>query len=236
MRIRRVTCVLVLVLLGSVAAVAQIPPAPPPAMPRGLVDSKPAVSDGYVLFSPILSGTTYLIRNDGRVVHTWSSELTGTAMYLLPNGNLLRGARDPDILHFLFGGVTGILQEIDWSGDVVWERRLGDAKRVLHHDLEPLPNGNLLALAWELKTPEQAIAAGRRPEAVPEMGLMSEYVIEIEPVRPRGGKIVWEWHIWDHLVQDHAPEALHYGDPAEHPGLLDLNVGAGAPPVSEEEL
>ncbi|MEN8181819.1 MAG: aryl-sulfate sulfotransferase, partial [Myxococcota bacterium] len=99
-----------------------------------------------------------------------------------------------------------------------------------------LPNGNLLALAWELKTPEQAIAAGRRPEAVPEMGLLSEYVIEIEPVRPRGGKIVWEWHVWDHLVQDHDPEAPHYGNPAEHPGRLDLNVGAGAPPISAEEL
>ena len=28
-------------------------------------------SPGYVLFSPLLSGTTYLVDTSGRVVHTW---------------------------------------------------------------------------------------------------------------------------------------------------------------------
>jgi hypothetical protein len=224
-----------LILLGATVAVAQIPPAPPPAMPRGLVDSRPGVSPGYVLFSPILSGTTFLIDNDARVVHTWSSPLTGSG-YLLPNGNLLRGARDPDILHFRFGGVGGILQEVDWDGNVVWEWRLGDEKRVLHHDIEPLPNGNVLALAWELKSREEALAAGRRADALPEQGLLSEWVLEIEPVRPRGAKIVWEWRVWDHLVQDHDPEAPNYGTPSEYPGRLDLNIGGSAPAISPEEF
>ncbi len=224
------------VLFVAGVAATQPPPAPPPAMPRGLVHAGPGVSEGYVLFSPIPSSEIYLIDNAARVVHTWSHPNTGGSLYLRPNGNLLRGARDPEILNFRFGGVGGILQEIDWDGNVVWEFRLGDEKRVLHHDLEPLPNGNVLALAWELKTPEEAIAAGRRPEAIAEMGLMSEWVLEIEPVRPRGGKIVWEWHVWDHLVQAHDPQAPGFGDPAAHPGRLDPNAGAGAPAITPEEL
>jgi hypothetical protein len=236
MRGRWLAALLAPVLAVAGAAVAQLPPAPPPAMPRGLVQATAGASDGYVLFSPILSGTTYLIRNDGQVVHTWPGERTGLGLYLLPNGNLLRGVRDPDILHFRFGGVTGILQEVDWNGAVLWEWRLGDAKRVLHHDIEPLPNGNLLALVWDLKTPEEARAAGRRAEAIPAMGLMSEVVIEIAPVRPDGARIVWEWHVWDHLVQDHDPKAPNYGDPSEHPGRLDVNAAVAAPLISADEL
>jgi hypothetical protein len=225
-----------LALLAAAAASAQMPPAPPPALPRGLVASEPGVSPGYVLFSPILTGTIYLLDNRGRVVHTWESELTGGPLHLLPNGHLLRGARDPDLLDFRFGGVSGIVQELDWDGNLVWEWRLGDAKRVLHHDFEPLPDGNLLLLAWELKTPEEAIAAGRRPFAVPALGLLSEWVLELAPQRPRGGRIVWEWHVWDHLVQHHDPAKPHYGDPAQYPGRLDVNVGAGAEAIDPEEF
>ena len=181
-----------LVLLGASAAGAQIPPAPPPAMPRGLVANQPGVTPGYVLFSPALSRTVFLIDNQARVVHTWKNEYSGGSHYLLPNGNLLRGARNPNILHFRQGGVSGVLQEIDWDGNVVWEWKLGDEKRVLHHDIEPLPNGNILALAWEVKTREQAIAAGLRPETIPEQGVMLEWVLEVQPIRPRGAKIVWE--------------------------------------------
>ena len=225
-----------LVLFGAAVAEAQIPPAPLPAMPRGLVGKLPGVSEGYVLFSPILSPTVFLMDNDARVVHTWENQYGGISHYLMPNGTLLRGARDPNILHFRTGGVSGIVQEIDWNGNVLWEWKLGDEKRVLHHDIEPLPNGNLLALAWEVKTSDEAIAAGRRPDATPEQGLMPEWVLEIQPIRPEGAKIVWEWHVWDHLVQDHDSKLADFGDPAAHPGHLDVNADAGAPPVSPEEL
>lgn len=221
--------------MGWVAS-AQLPSAAPPAMPRGLVAKRVGVADGYVLFSPILSQTVFLIDNDARVVHSWWNEYSGVSHYLLANGNLLRGARDPRILNFRAGGVTGILQEIDWEGNVVWEFELADEKRVLHHDIEPLPNGNVLAIAWEVKTREEVLAAGRHPEATPEQGLMPDWVLEIEPVRPRGGKIVWEWHVWDHLIQERDPDAKSYGRPASRPERLDLNAGATARAVSPLEL
>jgi hypothetical protein len=113
---------------------------------------------------------------------------------------------------------------------------MGDEQRMLHHDIEPLPNGNILAIAYEQKTPDEARAAGRRVDLVPEQGLWSEWIVEIEPIPPDGVRIVWEWHVWDHLVQNHDPEAQSYGDPAAHPRRLDVNVDAGEAPVDEEQL
>jgi hypothetical protein len=225
-----------LVFFCAAGAQAQLPPAPPPAMPRGLVSQESGATPGYVLFSPILSPTVFLIDNDAHVVHTWHNEFGGIAHYLEADGTLLRGFRDPEILHFRQGGVSGGLQEIDWDGKVLWEWKLGDQKRVLHHDIERLPNGNLLALAWEVKTREESIAAGRRPDAMADLGLMLEWVLEIQPIRPRGAKIVWEWHVFDHLIQDRDPALPHHGDPAAHPERLDLNAGAGAPGMSAVEL
>jgi hypothetical protein len=31
----------------------------------------------------------------------------------------------------------------------------------------------------------------------------SEQILEIKPSGISGGTIVWEWHLWDHLVQDY---------------------------------
>ena len=226
----------ILVLLAAGAAFAQLPPVPPPSMPRGLVSHSPEVTSGYVLFAPIASNTVYMIGNDGTVFHTWKNALGGVSHYLEADGTLLRGFRDPKILHFRQGGVSGGLQEIDWEGNVLWEWRLGDEKQVLHHDIERLPNGNILVLGWEVKTREEAIAAGRRPDAVEEKGLMNEFVLEIQPIRPNGAKIVWRWDVWDHLVQDHDANLANYGDPAAHPERLDLNSDAGVAEISSDEL
>jgi len=181
---------------ADAAPPAGIPKAPPPLFPRGLVAKGGRVGEGYVLFNPLLSDTSYLVNNDGEVVHTWKTTISpGAGMDFLPNGNLLRTGRDPEQLGFRAGGTGGILQELDWDGNVVWEWRLSEAERVLHHDIEPLPNGNVLAIAWEVKSTAEARRAGRRADQIPEQGLWPDWVLEIEPVRPTGGRIVWEWHV-----------------------------------------
>ena len=133
-------------------------PADPQA--RGLVLRTAGAGEGYVLFSPLVSDTTYLIDRQGRPVHTWKSRYApGSALYLLPSGHLLRNGRDPDLKNFRAGGTGGIFQQLDWDGQVVWEWALSTEERVQHHDIEPLPNGNVLALGWEVKSPEEC--AGR---------------------------------------------------------------------------
>jgi hypothetical protein len=185
---------------------------------RGLVLSSDAASAGYVLFSPLLSTATYLVDRAGRVVHMWQSDRApGASVYLLDNGHLLRCGRHRDEPIFQAGGEGGRIQEFTWEGELVWDYTLASSERVQHHDIEPMPNGNVLAIVWEHKTREQAVRAGRRPESVPEMGLIPDCVLEIQPVRPTGGKIVWEWHAWDHLIQDHDPDLDSFGNVSEHP-------------------
>ena len=78
----------------------------------------------------------------------------------------------------------------------------------------------------KLKHADEAIAAaGRKPNMTPKAGLWPDEIIEIEPEGKTGGKIVWEWHIWDHLIQDFDSKKANYGKPANHPELLDFNVG-----------
>ena len=98
-----------------------------------------------------------------------------------------------------------------------------------------MPNGNLLMIAWERKSKEEAIAQGRDPELLKE-NLWPDHVIEVQPDGPTDGKIVWEWHMWDHLVQDFDREKLNYGVIYEHPELIDLNNTGSTPPSTPEEL
>jgi len=85
-------------------------------------------------------------------------------------------------------------------------------------------------LAVEKKTYEQAIAAGFDPRRLRDRELLSEFVVEVQPTPPRGGRIVWEWHAWDHLIQDFDPKKPNYGDPAAHPERIYVHgSGRGIP-------
>ncbi len=189
-----------------------------------LLGSADRVDDGCVLFSPLLSNTTYLVDRGGRVVHKWESDFApGASVYLLENGHLLRCAREPDIRRFHGGGLGGRLQEFDWDGNIVWDWVVASGELMPHHDITPLPNGNLLLIAWEARSRELALDAGRRPKRVGPGGLWPESVLEVHPEPPRGGSIVWQWRLWDHLIQDVDPRRSNYGTVAEHPELIDLN-------------
>lgn len=208
------------------------------ARPSGLTKHDAArVSPGYVLYAPLLSNRTYLIDNEGRVVHVWQSITSpGGEQVLMDDGSLLRLGRDLDFEHFRTGGVGGWLERIDWDGEEQWAWKFASERAVTHHDFEPLPNGNVLALAWEKKTPEEARRAGRRADRIPAQGLWPDFVIEVKPEPPRSGAIVWEWHVWDQLVQHVDATGETYGAPSEHPGKLDINAGSPPPTVSDEEL
>ena len=48
-------------------------------------------------------------------------------------------------------------------------------------------------------------------------------ILEVVPEGDSGGEVVWEWHAWDHLVQNANPDLPHYGSPSDHPGRFDVN-------------
>ena len=207
------------------------------AEPRGLRTNTPEASGGYVLFNPNRSLTSYLVDLEGRVVHTWQSDYSpGGGAYLLDNGHLLRGVREPDVPVFSGGGQSGRLRELTWDGEVVWDFTFASEDHLLHHDVAVLPNGNILGIAWEQKPPKEANQAGRLAALTPEAGLWPDMIVEFEPQPPAGARIVWEWHMWDHTIQNHDPDLSHYGEPARHPELIDINGDREAPELSAEEL
>lgn len=207
-------------------------------MPRGLISKTAAATPGYFFFSPLKSATTYLVNMDGEVVHTWESDFGPTGwIYLKDNGHLLRGGRDPLAPVFGGGGQGGYMQELAWDGEVLWQHRFATDQYLSHHDVAILPNGNILTIAWEAKTVEECIQAGRNPETIPKAGLWPDMVVELEPVGNNDARIVWEWHMWDHLVQDFDESKDNYGKPADHPELLDINWVKTLPdPITQEEL
>ncbi len=205
--------------------------------PRGLTMSTPQAAPGYVVFNPLLSLTTYMVDLEGNVVHSWDSEYqSGGGAYLLDNGHLLRGGQQPDPPVFSGGGQAGRIQELTWDGELVWDFAYSDETHLLHHDMAVIPNGNILAIAWEAKTAEEAVAAGRRPELTPEAGLWPDMIVEFEPQPPDGARVVWEWHMWDHTIQNVDPELANYGDPAEYPERIDINGDQDTPQISTAEL
>ncbi len=181
-------------------------------------------SPGYTLIAPLNSKDTYLIDMDGKVVHRWGSDYEpGNLAYLLDDGSLLRSCREFNATFDARGGVGGRVQRIRWDGDVVWDFKFSDDRYCQHHDIEPMPNGNVLLIAWERKSREQAIAAGRDPDKLQADALWPETIVEIQPQGKTGGKIVWQWKMWDHLVQSFDESKANYGQPADHPELIDLN-------------
>ena len=93
--------------------------------------------------------------------------------------------------------------------------------------MQVLPNGNVLLSAWELRSFEECVAMGRDPESLSDDQLWSDHIVEIAPDGAGGGKVVWKWCFWDHLVQEHDESKPNFGRPSEHPGRLDVNACPG---------
>jgi len=144
------------------------------------------VCQGFTLFSSNLQ--TYLIDNDGKVINEWASKSRSTfAAYLLPNGNLLRDGNEGFNAPLMqTGGSAGYIEEVTWDNKLVWKFQFAPfEKHLSHHALEPLPNGNVLALCWERKTKEDALKAGRHPEFLPDNEIWNDLVVELEPDREK---------------------------------------------------
>ena len=193
----------------------------------GLLDRQEGCSPGYNLFTPLNSIWTYLIDLDGNLVREWTDTWNGgNSVYLLDNGDLLRcadnGPQEGSVL--AAGGDGGCIHRFNWEGDLEWEYCLNNPEYRLHHDIQPMPNGNVLAIAWEYKSYEEAVQAGRDPESMDvSNSLWPLYIVEVEPTGSEGGNIVWEWRLWDHVIQDQDPSAANFGVISENPGKVDLN-------------
>ncbi len=178
--------------------------------------NRDAAEDGYILVNDAGNNRAYIMDKEANLVHEWAlSNNIGNDVFLLSNGKLL-ASLEADEPKIKFGGQGGKVQFIDKDGTIEWNFNYSSEDYESHHDAELLPNGNIIAMVWEKKTAEEAIAAGYQME----IDLYPEAIIEIDPATD---EIVWEWHAWDHLVQDFDDTKENFGSIADNPQLIDLN-------------
>lgn len=197
----------------------------------GLFTNTPNAYNGYTLFAPMNTTTTYLIDNCGEVVNSWQSNYRpGNSAYLLEDGSLLRTARVVSTV-FSGGGIGGRIERFDWNGTLTWSYEIATSQHHQHHDIAYLPNGNILVLAWDYQSNNDAISQGRNPSTIIN-GVWGEKVMELQPVGTDSAIVVWEWRLFDHLVQDFDVTKANYGIVSQHPELMDFNYvnnGGGGP-------
>jgi hypothetical protein len=175
------------------------------------------VDDNYILVNDARNNFVYLMDKTAKVVHQWNlngGDL-GNDCFLLPNGKLLAmvESEDPTLL---LGGYGGKLELLDSNGTVEWSFIHSTDDYIIHHDAEMLPNGNVLIMTWERRTKEEATANGYSLD----VELFPDGLIEVNPAND---EIIWEWRVWDHLIQDFDNSKTNFGSISENPQLIDLN-------------
>jgi len=190
----------------------------------GLFTKKTGEQDGYVLFSPQSSYITYLIDKCGKLIHKWNTgDYPGLDAYLLPNGDLLSTGRVSNSYFSNSGSAGGLVQIFSWNGKLKWSYTFSDSTIIQDHDVWPMPNGNILICEWERFTSSQTIANGRNSK---KQGNSDTWSIKIQEIKPVGGQsiqVVWQWRLWDHLIQDVDSSRPNFGVVADHPELLNIN-------------
>ena len=148
------------------------------------------VFEGYTLYT--ITGespnqtqfSTKLIDNNLDIINEWESLSTPASMaYLLPDSTLLYPCRKENA-SIEVGATGGRILKYDWDGNTLWDWTSEEYD--LHHDIEPLPNGNILAIGIEQISD----------------GISADVILEIRPFGIDNAEIIWEWHVWDHRGSD----------------------------------
>ncbi len=200
-----------------------------PEHTAGLLRCQAGHAGGYYLYPAKHRGDVFLIDKLGRPVHTWNKSTLepGQSCYLRENGNLVRAAMLKGASN-IGGGEGGRIEEYDWDDNLVWSFDYASNAAVTHHDFKILPNGNLLMLAVERKSKEEAAAVGFDTNQLNDGYVAPDSVLEFKKTGPTSFEIVWQWHVWDHLVQGQNAALANFGQPAAHIGLLQVKGGAPA--------
>jgi len=182
-----------------------------------IVVYEPDFIDENYLFLIENGGTSsYLINKQGDRLWTWDfDDNLGNDVELLENGQLLGIFKD-DNRPFTLGGGSGIIKLFETNGSLKWQYTIADDNFLAHHDVEMLPNGNILVMVWERITVDQAQQAG----IITNVDIFPEKLIEINP---NNDQIVWEWRSWDRLVQDIDTNLPNFGEVSNYPEKIDFN-------------
>ena len=147
---------------------------------------------------------------------TWDFDTKlGNDLELLPNGKVL-GIFKADNPAIAFGGFGGVIKIINPDGTVDWEFEYVSDDFISHHDVEMLPNGNVLFIAFERIDAATAIQFGANTTE----DIFPEKLVE---VNPSTNEIVWEWRSWNHIVQDQNNTIENFGAINNNPEKININ-------------
>ena len=181
-----------------------------PYLVEDLVDNS-----GYILAIENGKQVCYLIDHRGVKQKTWNFELNlGQDAELAPDGTLYALFQVPNE-NFGFGGKSGLIRQIGMNDEILWEFKISTETEITHHDLELMPNGNLLVLLWYRVSKGDSEKVGFYADT----DIYVEKIVEINPIQ---NKIVWEWNSWDHIVQNSIPDHPTYGDPNLNRHKIDI--------------
>lgn len=157
---------------------------------------------------------------------TWTGTGVGASIaYLRPDGGVVRPSAYANGTNFNAGGRGGRIQIWDSAGTLTNTLIIATSAMQHHHDIALMPNGNILAIVWDLRAAAQAQAAGRTGITTP---MWSEMILELRPTGTTTYEVVWQWKLWDHLIQDANAALANYGVVGDHPELVDINAGTVA--------
>jgi len=184
-------------------------------------------AEGLTLYQPNASTTAYLIQTDGTVANTWGGTSTPGSSVYLDGTDLIRTVRTAG--SGVPGGAGGKVERVAWDGTILWSYTVDTPNTYLHHhDVELMPNGNILMLIYDYRSDSEAYSLGRSEGSIDGSFLISERIIEVEPLSSGGGAIVWEWFAFDHLIQDSGAGLPNYGVVQDHPELININYPSGS--------
>ena len=199
----------------------------------GNLMNNPGTYEGYTLFTARHYHTSYLINNEGRKINEWA-QVDGFRVEncrLLDNGQLIRAVNLGIPAFSMHAGAHGRIELVNWDGSISWSMEYNDDTHILHHEVIPIKqidgSYHFLASSWVKTSASDAIENGRNPSAVGGLRnyILTERLLEIEPVGSNGYNIVWEWNIMDHLVQEDYPSEGNYiaDGVGSNPQLMDFN-------------
>ena len=193
----------------------------------GLFLNQSEATEGYTLVAPALFPATYLVDMNGELVHSWMhTSPFGASTRLLPDGTLLRTSAAPDAWD-IGGFSAGRIEILNWDGSSVWQYDYVSDDYLAHHDVQQMPNGNILAVVFDIRDRDELISAGYDVSQLTGDNVWSERIVEFRPILPDSAEIVWQWDVWDHLVQDHDPLGPNYGNVRDEFFRVDVNTAAG---------
>lgn len=177
---------------------------------------------GYAtLIAPQNSTTVSLLDTNSQVIKTWTglSGQTAYSCYLMPGGFLWRTVKTTNA-SFSGGGLAGRVQKVDWNGNVLFDYTVSDASQISHHDICPMPNGDVLLIVYEKKTAAQMTALGASANSARQL----EKVVQLHPTGTTTATIAWQWNLADHLVQNTNSAGANYQNSiVNNPQLLNVN-------------